>query len=227
MNIKKLGMYIVIVLTIALLVVQVQTNGAKQLVPNVSNFIPNILPSSASISNKIARNSCSEPQKAPRALKVGITHYQYPEANSKDLVSVGNQKLHKAAASAFYKMQKAAWSEKKLKLTVISGFRSIKDQAAIVNSKRSKGMADKSIYSSSSEPGFSEHHTGLAMDINSLDPSFGNTIEGKWLKNNVSRFGFEVSFPESRPNGVSYEPWHIRYVAYNLTMFCWGSRIIK
>jgi zinc D-Ala-D-Ala carboxypeptidase len=229
MNIKKVGMYSVIIGTIAILAVQ--TANKTNQVGDVSTFIPsvNVQPSMANTPNndKIAMNNCKEPNKAVRPQAVGITHYQYPEVYSNYLVKVGSQKLHKEAAAAFYKMQSAAMSEAKVKLTVISGFRSVNEQAGIVNSKRGRGMSDKTIYSSSSEPGYSEHHTGLAMDINSLDPSFGRTKEGKWLKSNAKRFGFEISFPESRPNGVSYEPWHIRYVAYNPSMFCWGSKLIK
>jgi zinc D-Ala-D-Ala carboxypeptidase len=226
LNIKKVGMYVVIIATIAFLIIQ--TSGNKEMIPGVSTIIPNATPSMATTPNpQIAYNNCSEPAKASRAAAVGITHYRYPEASSSKLVKVGSQKLHTSAASAFYAMQKAAWSEKKVKLSVISGFRSVNDQAGIVNSKRSRGMSDKTIYSASSEPGYSEHHTGLAMDINSLDPSFGKTKEGLWLKNNVGRFGFEISFPESRPNGVSYEPWHIRYVKADPKMFCWGSQLIR
>jgi LAS superfamily LD-carboxypeptidase LdcB len=221
-------MYCVVIVTIAFLIVQ--TTGNKQFVPGVSTIIPKIEPIMAAedFEGKSAVNTdCSEPAKALRPAAVGITHYRYPEANSSDLVKVGSQRLHNSAASAFLAMQKAAWSEKRVKLNVISGFRSIKDQAGIVNSKRSRGMSDKKIYSASSEPGYSEHHTGLAMDINSLEQSFGKTKEGQWLKANVKRFGFEISFPESRPNGVSYEPWHIRYVKANPKMFCWSSNLIK
>jgi LAS superfamily LD-carboxypeptidase LdcB len=225
-NIKKIGMYAVVVATIVFLIVQ--TTGNKNSIPVVSTIIPNVAPSMAAPSDgKIAYNDCSEPAKALRPAAVGITHYRYPEASSSQLVKVGSQRLHTSAATAFLSMQKAAWAEKRIKLNVISGFRSIKEQAGIVSSKRSKGMSDKTIYSASSEPGYSEHHTGFAMDINSLEPPFGKTKEGQWLKANVSRFGFEISFPESRPNGVSYEPWHIRYVKANPKMFCWGSQLIK
>ena len=68
-------------------------------------------------------------------------------------------------------------------------------------------------------PGYSEHHTGLALDIGDLDHpetdvevSFEETPAFEWLKNNADRFGFELSFPVGNPQGVSYEPWHWRFV---------------
>ena len=216
---------------LALTFVVTISNNKPVIVNEVTNFVstkstqasPKVEPSQ----NLIASNTCQEPAKSAKAAVVGVTHYRYPEASASNLVKVDGQRLDRSAASAFLKMRNAAWSEQKIKLTVISGFRSIQEQTTIVNNKRSKGMSDKVIYNASSEPGYSEHHTGYAMDINSLEPSFGKTKEGKWLKNNVTRFGFEISFPESRPNGVSYEPWHIRYVAKNPQMFCYASKLIR
>ena len=203
-------------------------NNKPVFVNEVSNFV-STQPSQASPKIEvsptlIASHSCLEPAKSAKAAAVGVTHYRYPEVSSSNLTKIDGQLLERSTASAFLKMRNTAWSEQKLKLKVISGFRSIKEQASIVNNKRSKGMSDKAIYNASSEPGYSEHHTGMAMDVNSLEPSFGQTKEGKWLKANVARFGFEISFPESRPNGVSYEPWHIRKVN---PMFCYASKLIK
>jgi hypothetical protein len=169
---------------------------------------------------------CSEPEKSAKASKVGITHYKYSEATASDLVSIEGQKLHKDAAAGYTKMKEAAGKEG-VNLKLLSGFRSVADQTKIVNDKRKNGKSDKDIYSSSSEPGYSEHHTGFAMDLNSLNESFGSTKEGEWLKSNVSKYGFEISFPESRPGGVKYEPWHIRFVQSNPKQFCWGSKVIK
>ena len=69
-------------------------------------------------------------------------------------------------------------------------------------------------------PGFSEHQTGLAMDISSLSANrdlteeFGETIEGKWLKENAHLFGFILRYPKGKESitGYQYEPWHFRYV---------------
>ncbi len=62
-------------------------------------------------------------------------------------------------------------------------------------------------------PGFSEHHTGYALDICdetlSLDESFAETRAYRWLQQNARAFNFELSFP--RHGEVSFEPWHWRF----------------
>ena len=68
-------------------------------------------------------------------------------------------------------------------------------------------------------PGFSEHQTGWALDIGDLDdaeaddnPLFERTKAFLWLKIHGKMFGFELSFPPGNWQGVSYEPWHWRFV---------------
>lgn len=68
-------------------------------------------------------------------------------------------------------------------------------------------------------PGYSEHHTGYAIDIGDgarpdthLSEAFEDTPAFRWLEKNAARFSFELSFPRHNPQGVSYEPWHWRFV---------------
>ena len=65
-------------------------------------------------------------------------------------------------------------------------------------------------------PGFSEHHSGLAVDIhadgiNTLEEEFELTQEFLWLKENASRFDFRLSYPRDNDQGIIYEPWHWYY----------------
>lgn len=66
----------------------------------------------------------------------------------------------------------------------------------------------------SARAGHSEHQTGLAIDVNTLDESFGTTPEGKWLAAHAHEFGFIIRYPKGKESitGYSYEPWHIRYI---------------
>lgn len=72
----------------------------------------------------------------------------------------------------------------------------------------------------SARPGHSEHQLGTAADLTSatvgweLTESFGATGEGRWLADNAHRFGFALSYPESKESitGYRYEPWHYRYI---------------
>jgi D-alanyl-D-alanine carboxypeptidase len=67
-------------------------------------------------------------------------------------------------------------------------------------------------------PGFSEHHTGLALDIGDeehpacdVELPFEETRAFKWLNENAGHLGFELSFPRGNSKGINYEPWHWRY----------------
>ncbi|MDO4996459.1 MAG: M15 family metallopeptidase [Bacilli bacterium] len=70
----------------------------------------------------------------------------------------------------------------------------------------------------SARPGHSEHQTGLAVDLNSLDQDFEYTPEGKWLNNNCYKYGFIIRFVKGKENetGYAFEPWHVRYVGTDL-----------
>jgi D-alanyl-D-alanine carboxypeptidase len=68
-------------------------------------------------------------------------------------------------------------------------------------------------------PGYSEHHTGWALDIGDEadpqaddNPLFERTAAFRWLKKNAGNYGFELSFPPNNWQGVGYEPWHWRFV---------------
>ena len=110
---------------------------------------------------------------------------------------------------------------------VCSGFRSEEDQKALYNShvesNIAKGMSREEAEAESvgwvAYPGTSEHQTGLAVDIVSLnnqrlDSSQENTPEQRWLMENCWKYGFILRYPngKSRITGINYEPWHYRYV---------------
>lgn len=101
----------------------------------------------------------------------------------------------------------------------ISCFRSIERQAALYcNADRiaSRGYAGQARWVA--PPGYSEHSTGLAIDFGNrngncnLEQCFKSDPVGRWLRENAARFGFRLSFPEGNAQGVSFEPWHYRYV---------------
>lgn len=106
-----------------------------------------------------------------------------------------------------------------INLALISGYRSFDEQNGIYESAVSgygKTEADKT----SARPGFSEHQTGLAVDVGAandncrLDTCFGDTKEGKWIAKNAHKFGFILRYKKGTKSivGYSYEPWHLRYV---------------
>jgi len=105
-------------------------------------------------------------------------------------------------------------------LYATSGFRSYSTQKAIFDRKaeeRGETAANRSV----AKPGYSEHQTGLAMDIEGkttlgtgLTDAFGESPEGIWVAENCHEYGFIIRYPKDKTHitGYIYEPWHLRYV---------------
>ena len=100
-----------------------------------------------------------------------------------------------------------------LNIPLISGYRSYETQEKLYN-KYVKKDGENKANTYSAKPGESEHQTGLAFDIGSVDRSFANTIEAKWLAENAYLYGFIIRYPKDKTNvtGYIYEPWHVRYL---------------
>ena len=123
------------------------------------------------------------------------------------------------AASALEALFEGA-AEAGLTLYATSGYRSYSTQKAIFDRKaaeRGEQAANRSV----AKPGYSEHQTGLAMDIEGettlgtgLTEAFGESPEGIWVAEHCHEYGFIIRYPKDKTNitGYIYEPWHIRYV---------------
>jgi D-alanyl-D-alanine carboxypeptidase len=117
-----------------------------------------------------------------------------------------------AAAIAWCSMQTSARVEG-IMLESISTFRSIAHQRALVERKLARGDAIDQVFAVNAVPGYSEHHSGRAIDIGTpgcpaLDEAFENTPAFAWLQQHAERFGFRLSYPRDNRHGVIYEPWH-------------------
>lgn len=143
-------------------------------------------------------------------------------------ISYYNEKklLRREAAKALEELFQVAEEEDSVILYGVSGYRSYQRQYDIFTSNiRKKGIDHTSQYSA--KPGYSEHQTGLSIDVsaksakNRLESSFANTKEGKWLASNAHKYGFIIRYSKDKKNitGYSYEPWHIRYVGRELAMY--------
>jgi zinc D-Ala-D-Ala carboxypeptidase len=137
----------------------------------------------------------------------------------------GCNQLHGDAAAAVIRMRAAMQAESPelgTRLVGLSCFRSISRQrtvfcSRVANAAGGSALADRARVSA--PPGFSEHHTGLAVDFGdrkvpacNLEACFATTPVGKWLLDNARSYGFELSFPAGNAQGVTYEPWHWRHV---------------
>jgi D-alanyl-D-alanine carboxypeptidase len=116
------------------------------------------------------------------------------------------------AALAWRALQGAA-AEDGIELLLVSAFRSIDFQTALIRAKLARGMRLDEVLRVNAPPGYSEHHTGRAVDIGvagcaALDEAFEQTPAFAWLLGHAGRFGFHLSYPRDNDQGYLYEPWH-------------------
>jgi zinc D-Ala-D-Ala carboxypeptidase len=165
-----------------------------------------------------------QPQASPNSTEKGdrFGHLPYKESAKNQLETVtadGRIRLRKAAAKKFKAMIAAARSQGVL-IVPLSGFRSVSDQQNVffkVKAERNQDVSERAKVSA--PPGYSEHHTGYAIDIGdaklpslNLKQDFEKSQVFKWMRKNAARYQFELSFPKNNPQGVSYEPWHWRFM---------------
>ena len=135
-----------------------------------------------------------------------------------ELVDVGPnlvgrmQRLTPETAASWQEMLNAARVDG-ITLMIVSGFRDFEYQAGLIRKKINAGQALGDILAVNAAPGFSEHHTGRAVDIASpgsrpLTEEFETSEAFAWLEKNAADYGFSMSYPRDNRQGFIYEPWH-------------------
>lgn len=122
------------------------------------------------------------------------------------------QWLAPRAARAWRRMHAAAGRDG-VELLVVSAFRGIEYQLGILKRKLERGLGIEEILRVSAAPGYSEHHSGRALDVTTpgfaaLEEAFENSAAFAWLCTNAQKYGFRLSYPRGNPHGIAYEPWH-------------------
>lgn len=131
--------------------------------------------------------------------------------------SCGRQHLLIPQAAAAWQAMRAAARNDGIVLEIVSAFRDVEEQAQIIRDKLARGMAMEAILALSAPPGYSEHHTGRAVDVNTpgcaaREEPFEDTEAFRWLVEQAGRFGFGLSYPRGNALGFIYEPWHWFYL---------------
>ncbi|MBT6792244.1 M15 family metallopeptidase [Pseudomonadales bacterium] len=140
------------------------------------------------------------------------------EAPPHQLAVLGETKagrvLHATSATVKHwaDMRRAAQQDG-IHLEVLSAFRSIDYQRQLIARKLDRGDPPNQILQVVALPGYSEHHTGRALDIVTTDyPELTEDFELSdgfaWLSHSAHQFGFSLSYPRDNPWGFIYEPWH-------------------
>lgn len=141
-----------------------------------------------------------------------------PEADKAELVSIGEdvfgreQRLIGPAAEAWRALRQAAAADN-VTLQPVSAFRGVAYQVEVIRRKLAAGRSIDDILAVNAAPGYSEHHTGRALDITTpdcepLDEAFEATHAFQWLTGHAGDFGFHLSYPRNNPQAFVYEPWH-------------------
>ncbi|MGA9853036.1 MAG: M15 family metallopeptidase [Gammaproteobacteria bacterium] len=139
-------------------------------------------------------------------------------AEAGKLVSIGEdiygrpQQLTPHAAEHWRTMQARARQDQVL-LLLVSAFRSVAYQRELMARKLAAGKLIEEILKVNAAPGYSEHHTGCALDLATsgyapLETNFETTDAFAWLTKHAKRFGFRLSYPRDNHHGIAYEPWH-------------------
>lgn len=116
-----------------------------------------------------------------------------------------NLRLSKDIVKKFLKIVDAAEKEGVQHFLMSSGYRDFKEQRKLYEEMGSDYALPA---------GYSEHNLGLSLDVGSTQMKMEKAPEGKWIEENVWKYGFVLRYPKNKSNitGIQYEPWHIRYV---------------
>ena len=180
------------------------------------------------LNNKYYTNT--KPSKYLNTEKILVNKYNYvtedyiPESlqivSSK--YSSKTVKLVSYAKEAFEELAAAAEKEN-YTINAMSSYRDYAYQNTLYNNYAKKdGYDNADTYSA--RPGYSEHQTGLAVDINNKKEYFTNfekTKEYEWMQNNAYKYGFILRFPKDKvlETGYEYESWHYRYVGKEIAKY--------
>ena len=148
----------------------------------------------------------------------GDAHQLPPVAEPAELAYAGRDRYQRPlwllapTAHAWQRMRDAALTDG-VRIEAISGYRSHAYQFGIFARKLTRGQTVDEILAVNAAPGYSEHHSGRAIDIGApgeppAEESFELTPAFAWIARHAVDFGFTMSYPRDNPHGITYEPWH-------------------
>jgi D-alanyl-D-alanine carboxypeptidase len=180
-----------------------ERRGIKPLPPGSTLSLPQIWAELGIPADYAARRGLSRQPEATELIRIDET------ADGRELL------FTPSAATAWEQMHQAAATDG-IVLQVVSAFRSIARQAEIIRAKLARDKTIEAILAVNAAPGYTEHHTGRALDLNTpgctpLTEGFARTAAFCWLTGHAAGFGFRLSFPRGNPHGIAFEPWHWCY----------------
>lgn len=151
----------------------------------------------------------------------GLTNYGSPlplQREATELVRAeddmfGREQYMAPQTQTRWHQMKVAAKADDIELLLVSAWRSVDYQHKLIQRKLDNGLLIEDILKVNALPGYSEHHTGCALDlatpgVEPLTEAFETTPAFEWLMENASTFDFSLSYPRDNPYGIIYEPWH-------------------
>ena len=153
-----------------------------------------------------------------------VNKYNYISKNyiPNNLITINGLSINKEAYEAFTKMKQDI-NKENMNIRIISAYRSYDYQEGLYKRYLEKDKQEF-VDTYSARPGFSEHHTALAIDIDNEKLDFNKfylTKEYNWMQENSYKYGFILRYPKDKEKitGYSYEPWHYRYVGKEIAEY--------
>ncbi len=156
-----------------------------------------------------------------------LGHFAYSENPTEDMTYISsyaekeNQRFERLSLDAGLALMKLIYAARTERIWIIpvSGFRSVVQQEKLYKAQIQRRGSETLAAKVSAPPGYSEHHTGYAVDLadgnypkEDISFKFAESEAFRWLNLHAREFGFELSFPKNNSQGVSYEPWHWRFI---------------
>lgn len=155
------------------------------------------------------------------ASNYGVRHRLKLVAENRNCISIGadifdRDLLVDPKAGEAWKAMRSDAQRNNIELQLVSGFRTITYQAGLVRKKIESGQVIDKVLRTSAAPGYSEHHSGRALDITApgitpLSQDFSMSRAYEWLKARAGMYGFHESYPNNNRHAIEWEPWHWCY----------------
>lgn len=205
------------------------TNSPTPATTVTSQIQPCVLPTASIPTNStpIALKNTTTIQQQLTSNQLSYGHFPYALADANQMIIVGSyaagkeqrfESMNSEAGKALMRMIYAA-RDNGIWIVPVSGFRTVEQQQKLFQDQIKRRGSPEAAAKISAPPGYSEHHTGLALDLTDgkfprqdISLEFEKSEAYRWLTRHGKEFGFELSFPRNNPQGVSFEPWHWRYV---------------
>ena len=169
---------------------------------------------------RIGRQAENSPLSDPLLVLVN-SHTPLPEDWTVTPRMVGDEVIDKMAYEDLTAMFDAAAKEN-IWFWVVSGYRSPGQQEIVldraIQANENAGMTEREAQEDAlrtvAQPGYSEHHTGLAVDLNDVTDDFETTDAYRWLSQHAAEYGFVQRYKKDKSaiTGIDRESWHYRYV---------------